>query len=354
VIALLSSLWLITGSTPYLPVWTILPVIGTLLLLACGAHESNPVSRSLGSTPMVKIGDWSYSIYLWHWPLIVFAAALYPDNRLALFLAALLSVAPAIASYVWIEQPIRSIPTPDRRHFASLVMATVLPPIAIAAVVGVSARSGWWTPSMKTAVAEMTAIHAPSGKTCITTGPYVAESIAACEWNASATGEPVYLLGDSDAWQFAEAAIKAGEMLGRPVIVYTSPSCPFVAGLRVGSAGKSKFFPPGLPRPGEFDHCSPYVDFTLSWLEKARPGIVVMSALDQYWWDPNLSASLGNGASETSTERKIAVLKKGLRSTIDALRASGYRIVLVQSIPTYRNPLPIWDPSSCSALALLR
>lgn len=354
IIALLGSLWLITSATKLLPLWSLIPVGGTMLLLVSGSHEINPVSQSLGSLPMVKTGDWSYSIYLWHWPLIVFAAALWPDNQPALCSAAVFSLVPAIASYVWVEQPIRSMPTPDRRHFVSLVFATVLPPIGLAAVVGVAARSGWWTPSIIRAVAEMTADYAPSDRVCMTTGPFSEASIAACQWNASAAAEPVYLVGDSDAWQFLEGVVKAAELLGRPATVYTSPSCAFISGLRVGLAGKSKFFPPGRLRSEEFDHCPLYVDFTLAWLNKARPGIVVMSALDQYWWDPNLSTALGDGVRETDAVAKIAVLRKGLLSTIEALQAGGHHVILVQSIPTFRNPVPIWDPTSCSALALLR
>ena len=56
---------------------------------------------------MVEVGDYSYSIYLWHWPFIVFATLLWPDTSYAPVAAAALSLAPALASYRWVEQPIR-------------------------------------------------------------------------------------------------------------------------------------------------------------------------------------------------------------------------------------------------------
>ena len=75
-LALLASLWVITESTPFPGPWTLLPVGATLLLLIAGTQPGNVVTRGLGTRPMTAIGDWSYSVYLWHWPLIVFTALL--------------------------------------------------------------------------------------------------------------------------------------------------------------------------------------------------------------------------------------------------------------------------------------
>ena len=61
-----------TGKTPF-PGWhALLPVLGTAMVI--GAHS--PMSRlspgpALATRPMQWLGDVSYSVYLWHWPLIV-------------------------------------------------------------------------------------------------------------------------------------------------------------------------------------------------------------------------------------------------------------------------------------------
>src|SRR5262249_53560227 len=48
-------------------------VIGTTLLVMVGRHTQLKVNRALSYGPMVFIGLISYSLYLWHWPVIVLA-----------------------------------------------------------------------------------------------------------------------------------------------------------------------------------------------------------------------------------------------------------------------------------------
>ena len=131
-----ASLWLISGSTPFPGVWTLLPVIGTVLLLVAGTASTNPVSRALSCHPMVKIGDWSYSIYLWHWPFIVFAVAIWPKSPIAGVAAAVLSFLPAMVSYIFLEKPVRSLPKMSNRRNASLITAVVVPPLVVCLMVG--------------------------------------------------------------------------------------------------------------------------------------------------------------------------------------------------------------------------
>ncbi len=152
-VALLAgSAWLINKTTPFPGPWTLLPVSGTLLLIAAGTHHTTWVNRVLGLPPIVKIGDWSYSIYLWHWPLIVFAVHLWPGvPSLNLWpavpfagtLAAILSIVPAVASYRWVEKPLRQLPPLAPRRTFALVGAVVCPSILLAAMLDVAANDYW-------------------------------------------------------------------------------------------------------------------------------------------------------------------------------------------------------------------
>ncbi|MBO0841758.1 MAG: acyltransferase, partial [Nocardioides sp.] len=98
-----------TDSTPFPGVDALVPVVGTVALLAAG--PATPVGRLLSLPPMRYVGDISYSLYLWHWPLIVLAPHLIPDfdhdlRRRAL--AVLIAVALAALSHRFVEVPFQA------------------------------------------------------------------------------------------------------------------------------------------------------------------------------------------------------------------------------------------------------
>src|SRR5262249_13682531 len=74
-VGLLVAGFVITADTPFPGSAALLPVLGTaLVILAAAGGVASPV-RILRVRPIQHLGDTSYSIYLWHWPLIV----LWPD-----------------------------------------------------------------------------------------------------------------------------------------------------------------------------------------------------------------------------------------------------------------------------------
>ena len=195
-----------------------------LLLLAGSTRGGEPGQSSCCPTrPLVKVGDWSYSIYLWHWPVIVFAGLLWPGEPWPCSLAALVSLAPALASYRWVEQPIRRRPTVSRPRTAGLVAAWIVPPVVLASIVGVSAsRDLWvaqlWVPELSTFSSWSTSHE--GWDDCLSRGtltgdPTQVNQFGDCVWNATATGAPLYLVGDSNANQFSEALIGVGDQLAR-------------------------------------------------------------------------------------------------------------------------------------------
>ncbi|GAA1109537.1 acyltransferase family protein [Nesterenkonia jeotgali] len=71
-----------TDATPF-PGWTaLLPTLGTVLVLACGGREPGTgIYWWLSLRPATAIGDWSYAIYLWHWPVVVFSPYISESAR---------------------------------------------------------------------------------------------------------------------------------------------------------------------------------------------------------------------------------------------------------------------------------
>ncbi|MEK6396684.1 MAG: acyltransferase family protein [Terriglobus sp.] len=90
------------------------PCFGAALLIAAGSHGDSLTGRMLSLRPVVFIGTISYSLYLWHWPLIVLtsyariqpgaAAVSSPKMKAILFGVSLLI---ASLSYWFVETPFR-------------------------------------------------------------------------------------------------------------------------------------------------------------------------------------------------------------------------------------------------------
>lgn len=104
---LLASFRFITeGEVPF-PGWAALaPVGGAVLLLAAGPGALVN-ARLLSLPPMRWLGQISYPLYLWHWPVLVLARTSGWVDARAMIACVALSVALAWATARWIEPPLR-------------------------------------------------------------------------------------------------------------------------------------------------------------------------------------------------------------------------------------------------------
>lgn len=98
-----------TGNTAFPGYTALLPVLGAALFIRYGSHEpATGVYWWASVTPSVRMGDWSYAIYLWHWPLIIVASyQLEPFtwyHKLALIV---LTFVLSALSQRYIEDPLR-------------------------------------------------------------------------------------------------------------------------------------------------------------------------------------------------------------------------------------------------------
>jgi peptidoglycan/LPS O-acetylase OafA/YrhL len=87
--------------------WALLPVAATSLVIAAG--EGGPTAVPiLTNRLLVYLGEISYSLYLWHWPVAILLVTLLPRGSTLYLLAALGGTfALSAASYRWLEQPTR-------------------------------------------------------------------------------------------------------------------------------------------------------------------------------------------------------------------------------------------------------
>jgi peptidoglycan/LPS O-acetylase OafA/YrhL len=124
-----------------------LPVcLGTALLIQIGRDQQTLANRLLSTRPFVGIGRVSYSLYLWHWPVLVYGKLLLdrplttPEAVVAVGLALTL----AVLSWKFLEEPARTAPASTRKVLVLAVialLATALVAVGLFVSRGLPARA---------------------------------------------------------------------------------------------------------------------------------------------------------------------------------------------------------------------
>jgi peptidoglycan/LPS O-acetylase OafA/YrhL len=116
-IGLAGSLLVIDAQTPYPGIAAAVPTVSTVALIVAGSAAGSPGAFLLSLAPMRWLGRISYSLYLWHWPVLILGPAVIGSVRpgliddmdpMALSLA-LVAASVALAALSWrlIEEPFR-------------------------------------------------------------------------------------------------------------------------------------------------------------------------------------------------------------------------------------------------------
>lgn len=129
------------AATPFPGSAALLPTLGAALVVATVTDDvPGGVGRVLGRRPVVGLGDVSYGVYLWHWPLVVLApfavgAVLGGWARGVLVVVTVLL---AVATKRWIEDPVRT----SARLGASLPRTFALGAVTAAVCVALATTAG--------------------------------------------------------------------------------------------------------------------------------------------------------------------------------------------------------------------
>lgn len=218
--ALLLILSFIVIDAQHFPgIWALVPCIGTALLIAA---RHGPVSTLLAAKPMVWVGGISYSLYLWHWPILAIIRYYTGQYELQVVWLAVFGIGSFVAawlSYRWVELPVRHV-----QGIRSVPKKLLAFSICVFAVIGVSKKINL-TVTDKLPV-EMTR-YAPSDEICH--GKVVGD----CRRGYPGSSPRVLVIGDSHAAQlnyFFDAVGVQNEMAFR---VITASSCVPIIGFDV-------------------------------------------------------------------------------------------------------------------------
>ncbi len=106
---LAGSFILLNETVPYPGLGALAPTLATLILITCTLAGPNTLTPLLTAAPIVMLGRISYSLYLWHWPVLALATY-YLERPLTASEAAVAvaaSLALAYLSWRFVEQPFR-------------------------------------------------------------------------------------------------------------------------------------------------------------------------------------------------------------------------------------------------------
>lgn len=109
-LSILCAVFLYEHDTRFPGVAALLPCIGTALVIWANGHRLTSLGKVLATRPVVFIGLISYSLYLWHWPVLVFSKYWAIGQVSLTQRILLLAVSTVIAVFSWrfIEAPFRN------------------------------------------------------------------------------------------------------------------------------------------------------------------------------------------------------------------------------------------------------
>ncbi|WP_435527016.1 acyltransferase family protein [Microbacterium aurantiacum] len=259
------AMFLFTGATPFPSYTALLPVLGTVLVIVAGAPSTRWSPTALFSVrPVQFVGDVSYGVYLWHWPLIVLLpyALLAPLNTWQSVTVGAVSIALGWASKVFVEDPVRShrwlASARPRRSFLAagggmlvvtamslpLALSTVPPPpqvpAALPACWGASAMTveqcGGPSAAALRAPAPSFAVDLPTAEVASCELSAELATYRRCDLRAADGGRTFALVGDSHATRWVETFARATKQESWGLSTFLVSGCPLVSLEPLGSA----------------------------------------------------------------------------------------------------------------------
>ncbi len=318
-----------TDATPYPGGATVVPVLGTALLILTGQWSRSPVAAALSVRPAQWLGRLSYSWYLWHWPFILLAVAyLGRDTTSARLAGAAAGLAIAGVALLVVENPIRFDARLLARPARTFAVGAVVTLVGLAVAFGVHRAADTRLDEpfyRRITVAQQ---GAAAGGDAVCASARTPDGIGYCAYGNPGATKTVLLTGDSHAAQWVPAFAAAAEKLGVRLIVHTRGGCPSV---EIPIARSTTKLVPS-------DLCARFRRDTARLIATFDPAAVVLANADYEGRILDATNALPDSAGQ------LDIWQQGLRSTIEALHADGRRVGVV-----LENPVLPADPNICLA-----
>lgn len=332
---ILLSIFVIDDTTAYPGEIALIPVAGAALLILCGHLHVNWLSQFLGILPFRYIGRLSYSLYLIHWPVIVFVR-LYLSRPLELPE----QVAILVFSFVWaalswhlVENRILS---KNGIPFKFVFVGLSVPLVLCVAVLGYINQTNGLPERMSdrslAVLQDIEQIKRDGKILCdneFSLGDDRFEKFKICEFGPE-NGKKVLFFGDSHAGMIVRAHYVLEGDKGARILTAGMPDCPPIISV-VTTRRKNR------------ELCPAFVNLVIDYVKEHQIDTVVLASR----W-ANLASDVRSpgdgGRSHTifdlkANNQKIS-LEAALLRTVDELDKIGVKVIVVGPVPEIAFHVP--------------
>lgn len=312
------------------------PCLGAVLYLYSAQHINKKFYRCLTFKPIIIIGLLSYSIYLWHWPLLIYGKASgFLTGTVGYLAYFMILIAISYLTWRYVEQAFRNTKYTSARTF---FIKRLLPiTITLAVLVSLPYETGmqkdlwvsFWGDDMKKYYQYASNKKPIIPKICGERASQKATLVNAdeCKIGLGSTDSKFLLIGDSHAEHFVRFFDQVAKDEGKSGTAITRSACPPLLNTPVYKNGKLD------------QKC---LDKTKFWFEdqlKTKPDAVFLAA---YWSgylnnDPdnvftNSPRTLNNGTQDESDDE---LFYQSLKNSVSKILDAGSIPVLVEQIPEF-------------------
>jgi len=311
----------------------LLPCLGAAAIIWAGGGGHHPLGRMLAWRPVVLIGLISYSLYLWHWPLLTLARYYLIRELSAPETVAVLAVAvmAAVASWRFVERPFRGRSgILDRRQLFRVTTATIATMVAASSVTIVA---GGWPARLDQNVRGLLEVADDRRSRDWECGNVATETVRSgqlCRIGADGDAPPTFVVwGDSHGRVMADPIGAVAKRAGATGVLALRYGCAPLLDARRSDQDRKR-------------DCVPFNDAVLDYVAQS-PNVTDVVLVGRWALlaegtrvgrEPGGIVFLTDGSSTAPTlaENRLAFDRSLVRS-IQSLRRLGKRVWIVASVP---------------------
>lgn len=337
-LSLLSLAWVLDESVSFPGFNALLVTLATALLIFSGESKPTLVSSLLSQRPFVLVGRLSYSLYLWHWPVLAFYRYYYSDfYALDALYCAVITLTLSVVSWQVVENPLRHLNVKRRWVYLFYLVLPIAASVTVAKNIAFNdgyperfSAEALRLYSISSNTFEEIKVSLPATERFEIIEPYIFGETAK-ELNA-------IIWGDSHAGHFRGIVDELGKEYGFSAMYGGGAGCPPVLGVNL-----IKYGVPEKP-------CTQRNNIIFSEIIESDAEVVFLAARWAMYSETTRAVGekgsrvyLGDASDYSeSVANSRRALQHGLERSIEQLLAENKKVVLFNQVPVYS-----YKPSNC-------